>query len=205
VVGWWWGGGVVGCGVRSVWCAGVWAVGGRGGVVAGAAWGVGWWEVGGVVGAWQVVGWWGGGHVVCEASTRRRAPSFCGAQRSRAEATSGARSGRARLGEGARARPTGCEITDAAARSAAGCGTIRGCGAPCGAGLGQGKAERAAGSASGGRSMPGDFDRARSADGEAEAAAQRREAGHGGHQGYVAGCGVECGRFGGGQTIGSSR
>ena len=77
VVGWWWGGGVVGCGVRSVWCAGVWAVGGRGGVVAGAACGVGWWEVGGVVGAWQVVGWWGGGHVVCEASTRRRAPSLC--------------------------------------------------------------------------------------------------------------------------------
>eukprot|EP00966_Prymnesium_polylepis_P175757 4068015-Prymnesium_polylepis.1 len=25
---------------------------------------------------WEVVGWWGGEHVVCEASTRRRAPSI---------------------------------------------------------------------------------------------------------------------------------
>eukprot|EP00966_Prymnesium_polylepis_P154348 3563858-Prymnesium_polylepis.2 len=40
---------------------------------------VGWWRVvggGGSVGAWEVVGWWSGGRVVCEVSTRRRAPSI---------------------------------------------------------------------------------------------------------------------------------
>ena len=77
---WWWGGGGV------VWW---WGVGcGRCGVlVCGRLVGVvGWWLVrrgvwggGRLVGWWERGRWWGGGvvggHVVCEASTRRRAPS----------------------------------------------------------------------------------------------------------------------------------